>query len=125
VNRFRDRRSIAALAEVARERAVPWGAERAARVEADILRGRERSRFMMPLAQLALGGLGGLALFISLTHVSRAIRQDAREHGAAVSMPALSMPALSGSTSTVRGVAAPEPIELDRPVGDGGFADAD
>jgi hypothetical protein len=118
VNRFRDSRSIAALAEVAREQAVPWGAERAARVEADILRGRERSRFTMPLAQLALGGLGGLALFISLNHVSRAIRQEAREHGAEVSMQAL-----SGSTSTVRGVAAPEPIELDRPVGDGGFVD--
>jgi hypothetical protein len=118
MNRYPDSRSLTTLAEVARAQAVPWGPERAARVEANIARGRERSRLAMPLARLTLGSLGGLALFTSLTHVSRAIRQEPRDHGADVSMPAL-----SGSTFSAQGVAAPEPVDLDRPVGDGGFVD--
>jgi hypothetical protein len=111
-------RSLTKLAEVVRAQVIPWGPERAARVERNITRGRERSRLAVPLAQLALGGLGGLALLSSLTHVSRAIRDETPEHGAEV-------PAFSESKASTPEVATAEsdPTELDRPVGDGGFVD--
>jgi hypothetical protein len=134
--------ALESLADAARERPVPWSAERAARVERSIVRGRERSRLAVPAARFALGGLASVALFASFVRLSIALRDVLpleRESAVAGSSVAGSSDAVtSGRGSSGRGpsgggpregasgVGAPaeEPSDLDRPIGDGGFADS-
>jgi hypothetical protein len=106
--------ALEALAKAARERPVPWSAARAARVERSIDRGRERSRWAAPAARLALGCLASVVLFASFVRASRVIRLDLPREGEAADAPMVAGPR----------VAAPETGDLDRPLGDGGFADS-
>jgi hypothetical protein len=125
---------LEALADAARERPVPWSAERSARVERSIARGRERSRLGAPAARFALGGLASLALFACFLRLSSALRDavplepSAAEvsSGAGLSDAVPSVPSGArprGGTSWVT-TPEPEPSDLDRPVGDGGFTDS-
>jgi hypothetical protein len=129
--------SLETLADAARERPVPWSAERAARVERGITRGRERSRLAAPAARFALGGLASVALFACVIRLSSALRDALpleRERAAAVSSstgpsgaePSDAVPSGAGPRAEGSWVVTPEtePADLDRPVGDGGFADS-
>ena len=97
--------ALEAAIEGARARAVPWDAERSARLAREITRRRGRSRAPTKFAQLAAGGLASLALFASVVHVSDAIRDSAPE----------GEPTSSASASEV------ELQHEERPIGDGGY----
>jgi hypothetical protein len=134
--------SLETLAGAARERPVPWSAERATRVERSIVRGRERSRLAAPAARFALGGLASVALFACFVRLSSVLRDALpleREPAGTVSSgtvssgtgPSDTVPSISGlSGAGPRGGASwivtpeTEPSDLDRPVGDGGFTDS-
>jgi hypothetical protein len=133
--------SLENLANAARERPVPWSAERSARVERRITRGRERSPLAAPAARFALGGLASAALFACLVHLSN-VHRDALSLERDLAGTISSAPVSSGpvSSDTVPSGAGPsgagpreetsrvvtpetEPADGDRPVGDGGFTD--
>lgn len=134
--------SLETLADAARERPVPWGAERSTRVECSITRGREHSRLAAPAARFALGGLASVALFACVIRLSSALRDALpleRELAVVVSSgaeppgaeppgaePSDAVPSGAGPRVGTSAVVTPEmePSELERPVGDGGFADS-
>jgi hypothetical protein len=118
-------RSLEAAIETARARAVPWDAERSARVERSIGASRMRSGLMArfaltaPLARWALGGLASVVLYASLSRVA----QLSGEGG--VSAERFEEPAPRFTAPPLPIPPAGEPAEEDalaeRPVGDGGF----
>jgi hypothetical protein len=124
--------SFETLAAAARERPVPWSAERATRIERSIVRGRERSRLAAPAARFALGGLASVALFACFVRLSSALRDALpveREPAVAISAgagPSVAVPPGAGPGEGTSWVVMPEtePFDRDRPVGDGGFTDS-
>jgi hypothetical protein len=99
--------------EAARARAVPWNAERAARVLGRA-NGRRRSLVVATLGRLTFAGLASAVLFVSLLRFSQAIRYDApRAHEAPSPTRGIAVPRPTPSHDD----AAPEP----RPMTDGGY----
>jgi hypothetical protein len=112
-------RSIETAIAAARARAVPWDAERSARIEHSI--GASRARWVplarwaraAPLARWALGGLASVALYASVLHVSRV----GRERGA----PEQRFDEPAPPSAAPSAVPPEEEALAERPVGDGGF----
>jgi hypothetical protein len=104
-------RSLDADVQAARARAVPWDPARSARIAQRITVGRERSRLNSTLVSLAVGGLASAALCASLLQVSQAIGA-----GSPTDRPVIGT---SGSY-TREAQPEPEPVFVERPIGDGG-----
>jgi hypothetical protein len=100
-------RSLEAAVQGARERTVPWGAERATRVARSIRVGRERARASATLC-FAIGGLASVALCVSLVQVSQSLRiGSAPERPFAIDTSRLQAPEAEDGAA-------------ERPIGDGG-----
>ena len=104
-------RSLDAEVQAARARAVPWDAQRSARIAQRISVGRERSRLDATLVSLAVGGLASAVLCASLVQVSQAVGA-----GSPSDRPVVD-PSGSNAPDTQPEV---EPAFVERPIGDGG-----
>jgi hypothetical protein len=104
-------RSLEAVLESARERAVPWDAQREQGVARKIDARRQRSALSAPLARWTLGGLGSAALCASVLQVSQLIRErEPAEERFEWGVP-----------SALEAAREAEEWPAERPVGDGGF----
>lgn len=104
--------SLDAEVQAARDRAVPWDAERSARIAQRITVGRERSRLNATLVSLAVGGLASAVLCASLVQASQAI---------GVRSPT-DRPVVADTSRSHAPDTQPEaePAFVERPIGDGG-----
>lgn len=104
-------RSLDAEVQAARDRAVPWDAQRSARIAQRISVGRERSRRNSALLSLVVGGLASAALCASLVRVSQA-------SGAGAPTDRLVLD--SSRSNAPDAPPEAEPAFVERPIGDGG-----
>jgi hypothetical protein len=104
--------SLDAQLQAARDREVPWNAQRAARIAQRITVDRERSRLGSTIVSLAVGGLASAALCASLVQVSQAIGEGSPSERSGV------VEASRGDAPDAQ--AEVEAVLVEGPVGDGG-----